>query len=176
MGLVMLHTSFHKIGLSLFVVLVAVESAAFAQTVPTRRQRNTYPHQTASVVLAQTATTPTANSQLVQALKSARTLLATANRDYNGHRAAAAQEVRKAMAALGYRPKKAQTGSTVNPNRGAAAGQAAIRTSQVNSDAQLSQARQILQGALVQTNVSRPKASAHLKAAIVHINAALSIK
>jgi hypothetical protein len=124
--------------------------------------------------LAQTATTPTANSQLVQALKSARTLLATANRDYNGHRAAAAQEVRKAMAALGYRPKKAQAGSTLNP--GAAAGQAAISKPQANSDAQLSQARQILQGALIQTNASRPKASAHLNAAIVHINTALSGK
>jgi hypothetical protein len=100
--------------------------------------------------------------------------LATANRDYDGHRALAAQEVRKAMAALGYRFKKSQAGSTGNPV--AAAGQAAIRKSQANSDAQLSQARQILQGALVQTNVSRPKASAHLKAAIVHINAALSIK
>jgi hypothetical protein len=169
----MCRTSFHKIGLSLFVVLVAVESAALAQTttVPTRRK---HPQQTASVVLAPTAATPTANSQLVQALKSARTLLATANRNYDGHRASAAQEVRMAMAALGYRPKKAQAGSTVNP--GTAAGQAAIRKTQTNSDAQLSQARQILQGALVQTNASRPKASVHLKAAIVHINTALSVK
>jgi hypothetical protein len=46
----------------------------------------------------------------------------------------------------------------------------------VNSDAQLSQARQILQGALAQTSASRPKASAHLKAAIAHIDTALSVK
>ena len=104
----MRRTSFHRIGFSLFVVLVAVESAALAQTVATRRQRGTYPQQTVSVVLLQAATTSTAKSQLVQALASARTLLATANRDYDGHRALAAQEVRKAMAALGYRPKKAR--------------------------------------------------------------------
>ena len=142
-GLMMRRTSFHRIGFSLFVVLVALESAALAQTVPTRRQHCTYPQQTVSVVLPPTATTSTGNSQLVQALKTARTLLATANRDYDGHRALAAQEVRKAMAALGYRPKKAQAGSTGNPV--AAAGQAAIRSTQANSDAQLSQARQILQ-------------------------------
>jgi hypothetical protein len=170
----MRRTSFHRIGFSLFVVLVAVESAALAQTVPTRRQHYTYPQQTVSVALTPTAASSSANSQLVQALKSARALLATANRNYDGHRASAAQEVRMAMAALGYRPKKAQAGSTVNP--GTAAGQAAIRKTQTNSDAQLSQARQILQGALVQTNASRPKASAHLKAAIVHINTALSVK
>jgi hypothetical protein len=174
MGLSVRRTSFRNIGLSLFVVLVAVESAALAQTVPTRRHHYTYPQQTTSVVLAPTTATSTGNSQLVQALKSAQRLLATANRNYDGHRASAAQEVRKAMAALGYRPKKAQAGSTLNP--GAVAGQAAIRKSQANSDAQLSQARQILQGALMQTNASRPKASTHLKAAIVHINAALSIK
>ena len=152
-GLIMRRTSFHKTGLSLFVVLVAVESAALAQTVPTRRQHYTYPQQTVSVALAPTAATSSANSQLVQALKSARTLLATANHDYNGHRASAAQEVRMAMAALGYRPKKAQAISTVNP--GAAAGQAAIRKTQANSDAQLGQAQQILQGVLAQTG-ARP--------------------
>ena len=171
---VMHRKSFLKTGLSLFVVLVAVESAASAQIVPTRRQHGPYPLQTVAVVLAPTTTASSANSQLVQALKSARTLLATANHDYNGHRASAAQEVHMAMAALGYRSKKGQAGSTLNP--GAAAGQAAIRKSQANSDAQLGQARQILQGALVQTNVSRPKAFAHLKAAIIHINAALSVK
>jgi hypothetical protein len=126
------------------------------------------------------AAAPSANSQLVQALASARTLLATANRDYDGHRASAAKEVRKAMAALGYRQPKTQAASTVNAgavaNPGAAAGQGAIRKTQANSDTQLGQARQILQGVLSQTNVSRPKASAHLKAAILHINTALSLK
>ena len=61
-GLMMRRTSFHRCGLSLFVVLVAVESAVLAQTVPTRRQRGTYPQQTVSVAVAPTATTSTGNS------------------------------------------------------------------------------------------------------------------
>ncbi len=173
---------FLKMSLPLLAVLVAV-SVASAQTavIPAPRQRHAHPQQTTSVVLVPTAATAsTANSQIVQALASARTLLATANRDYEGHRASAAQEVRKAMAALGYRRQKTQAASTVNAgvaaNPGAAAGQGAIRKTQANSDAQLGQARQILQGVLAQTNASRPKASAHLKAAIVHINTALSLK
>jgi hypothetical protein len=169
---------FLKMSLPLLAVLVAV-SVASAQTavVPARQH---HPRQATSVVLAPTTTTSSANSQLVQALASARTLLATANRDYEGHRASAAQEVRKAMAALGYHRKTTQAGSTVNAgvaaNPGAAAGQGAIRKTQANSDAQLGQARQILQGVLSQTNASRPKASAHLKTAILHINTALSLK
>ena len=78
-------------GLSLFVTLVVVGSSG----------------------LAQTAAAPTANAQLVQALKTAHKLLATADRDYDGHRALAAQEVRKAMAALGYHRRKKAGGLDV---------------------------------------------------------------
>ena len=172
---------FLKMSLPLFAVLVAV-SVASAQTavVPTRHHHSSSGQATSVVLLPTAATASTANSQLVQALASARTLLATANRDYEGHRASAAQEVRKAMAALGYRRQKTQAAAVVNAgavaNPGAAAGQGAIRKTRANSDAQLGQARQILQGVLAQTSVSRPKASAHLKAAILHINTALSLK
>jgi len=139
-----------RIGLSFFAVLVAAGPVALAQAAVT-----------------------TANSQAMQALKSAHQLLATANRDYDGHRALAAQEVRKAMAALGYHRKKAQAGTTANPG---AAGQPSAKKPQADSDAQLRQAQQILQGVLTQTGANHPKAAAHLKAAIVHINTALSVK
>jgi hypothetical protein len=178
----MRHKSFFlKMSLPLLAVFSAVVSIAAAQTVvPTRHHHSSSGQATSVVLLPTAATASTANSQIVQALASARTLLATANRDYEGHRASAAQEVRKAMAALGYRRQKTQAASTVNAgavaNPGAAAGQGAIRKTQANSDAQLGQARQILQGVLSQTNVSRPKASAHLTAAILHINTALSLK
>jgi hypothetical protein len=100
-------------------------------------------------------------------------LLATANRDYQGHRAVADQEVRKALAALGYRYKKARTVSTVPA---VAAPQPSAKKPQLDSNAQLGQARQILQGVLAQTGASHRKAAAHLQAAIAHINAALSVK
>ena len=147
----MRRTSFRKIRLSLFTVFVAAGSAALAQAAVT-----------------------TANSQAVQALKTAHALLATANRDYDGHRALADQEVRKAMAALGYRYRKVRTG--VTPAPAVVAGQPSIHKRQADSDAQLGQAQQILQGVLAQTGASHPKAAAHLKAAIVHINTALSVK
>ncbi len=148
----MRRTSFGKIRLSLFTVFVAMGSAALAQAAVT-----------------------TANSQAaVQALKTAHALLATANRDYDGHRALADQEVRKAMTALGYRYRKVRTG--VAPAPAAVAGQPSIHKRQADSDAQLGQAQQILQGVLAQTVASHPKAAAHLKAAIVHINTALSVK
>ncbi len=89
----MRRASFRKIRLSLFTVLVAVGSAALAQ-----------------------APVTTANSQAaVQALKTAHALLATANRDYDGHRALADHEVRKAMTALGYRYRKVRTGVAPAP-------------------------------------------------------------
>jgi len=148
----MRRTSFGKIRLSLFTVFMAMGSAALAQAAVT-----------------------TANSQAaVQALKTAHALLATANRDYDGHRALADQEVRKAITALGYRYRKVRTG--VTPAPAAVVGQPSIHKRQADSDAQLGQAQQILQGVLAQTGASHPKAAAHLKAAIVHINTALSVK
>jgi outer membrane translocation and assembly module TamA len=143
--------SFLNICLSLFIVLVAVGSAASVQAAVT-----------------------TANSQAIQALKTAHALLATANRDYDGHRALADQEVRKAMAALGYRYRKVRT--AVTPAPAVVAAQPSIHKRQADSDAQLGQAQQILQGVLAQTGANHPKAVAHLKAAIVHINTALSVK
>jgi thermostable 8-oxoguanine DNA glycosylase len=147
---VMRRKSFLKMCSSLIVVLVAVGFADLAQAAVT-----------------------TANSQAVQALKTAHALLATADHDYQGHRAVADQEVRKAMAALGYRYRKARTVSTVPA---VAAPQPSMHKPQANSDAQLAQARQILQGVLAQAGASHRKAAAHLQAAIVHINAALSVK
>jgi hypothetical protein len=156
-------------GLSIVVLLggLSLTSIASAQTTP-------------KVVASQPA-----NSQLVGTLKSAHMLLAQANRDYDGHRAAAAQEVRKAMKDLGYQHnhKKGQTGST--PVAGAttavkkaahAQQQAAVHEPQANSDAQLRKAQQILQGAVTQLGASHPKAAANLKTAIAEIDKALAVR
>ena len=154
---------FWEIGLSLLVVLAALASAASAQT----------------------ATTPApkqpAKAQLVQALKSAHQLLAAADRDYNGHRARAAQEVRKALKELGCHHKTAQAGSTPNngavaPKQTASSGQPPVHEPQANSDAQLRQSQQILQGVLKQIGARHPKAAADVKTAIGEINAALSVR
>jgi hypothetical protein len=135
----------------------------------------------ASTVMAQT--TPPAKSaahaELIKTLRSAHKLLAQADRDYDGHRAKAAEEVHKALKELGYHHKKAQSAST--PKNGAAAKVAhaaapKVHEPQATSDAQLRQAQQILQGALTQMSGKHPKATANVKAAIAEINTALAIK
>jgi len=163
--------SFCGIGLSLFVVFAAVQSAAMAQTPATPT----------------TAPKQHTGSPLIHALRSAHKLLATADHDYDGHRAAAAKEVGNALKDLGYHHKKPQQAATaangtanngaVVAKKAAGSGQAATREPQATSDAQMLQAQQILQTALTQMNVSHhPKAAANIKAAICEINKALAIR
>jgi len=111
-----------------------------------------------------------AKAQIITTLRSARRLLATADRDYNGHRAKAAHEVTRALRELGFHPRHAQRGS---PTR---TGQAKMHEPQAASDAQLQQAQQLLQGALAQLSGTHPKATANVQAAIREIGVALSIK
>ena len=135
----------------------------------------------ASTALAQaTPTTPSA-AGLIKTLKKAHHLLAHANKDYDGHRAKAAEEVHKALKELGYHHKKAKpgtpssSGAIVAP-KVAHAGHPKIHEPQAASDAQLREAQQILQGAVTQFNGKHPKAAANVTAAIAEINTALMIK
>jgi hypothetical protein len=117
----------------------------------------------------------------VRALKSAHALLAVANRDYDGHRARAAQHVQNALKDLGYHHKKARLVVTPNPviaaaTRAAHSGQPAVHEVQSISDAQLRQAQQILAGALTTMSAGHPKAAVKINAAIAEINVALSIR
>jgi hypothetical protein len=131
----------------------------------------------ASTASAQ-ATQPSAHAELIKSLHCAHKLLAHADKDYDGHRLKAAEEVHKALKELGYQHKKAHPGST--PANGAAVpahtAHAKMHEPQGNSDAQMREALQILQGALTHFNGTHPKAVANVNAAIAQINTALAIK
>ena len=112
-----------------------------------------------------------AHAELIKTLRHAHRLLIEADHDYNGHRVAAAQEVRKALKELGYTHKKGQPGAA------AGKGKAKMHEPQANSDAQVREALQLLQGAVAHINGNKhPKATAHVAAAIKEINTALAIK
>ncbi len=166
-----------EIGFSLFVVLVAMESAALAQTInppvvkpPVKVQAPVTP-----------VPTPPAKAEVFQALKSAHQLLSEANHDYDGHRAKADQEVHKALKDLGYHHKKGEPGSAPKDGPAAAkkaapASQPATHEAQATSDEQLRQARHLLRGVLSQLGSSHPHAAGHVKAAIHEIDRALTVR
>ena len=146
-----------------------------------------------STVVAQTVTPPVvkgsgknlAHATIMGELRTAHKLLAEADRDYDGHRAKAAEEVHNALKELGYHhhhhPKTVQPGAatpegTVATTKVAPVRAAATHEPQANSDTQLRQAQQVLQGVLTQLNSSHHKAAAKVNAAIAEINTALSIK
>jgi hypothetical protein len=137
---------------------------------------------TTSTALAQTqkeaGVTP-AQAEAIKALRSAHRLLAEADHDYDGHRAKAAKEVHKALKELGFQPKKAQAAAGANAAVAAPkthAHEPAVHESQANSDAQLKQAQEILQGVAKQLGTSHPKAAASITAAIGEINTALGVR
>ena len=138
------------IGLAIFMSFAGLASTAAAQT------NNPAASATSS-----------ANAALIKTLKQAHYLLAHADKDYDGHRAKAAEAVHKALKDLGCHHKKAKPGSTHSSH-------AKMHEPQANSDAQLKQALQLLQG--VQFAGSHPKAAGHVQHAIREINTALAIK
>jgi hypothetical protein len=117
-------------------------------------------------------------TEVINTLRTAHQLLTAADHDYDGHRALAAREVHKALKELGHRQTNAQTGAagTAGTKKAATVGQTKGNESQANSDAQLRQAQQLLQGVLPQFGTRHPKAAGNVKAAIGQINAALAIK
>lgn len=146
--------------------LTLVASQASAQTVQQAAKQARRAARLAAMQAAAQSVTP-ASSAVVAALKSAQTLLVTANRDYDGHRGKAAKEVHQALKALGYR-----TGAG-----GASISRASVSTpssnvheAQATSDAQLLKAQQILQGVAGQVNTG------HVARAINEISKALAIR
>jgi len=134
-----------------------------------------------SPAVAQTTEGPAlpAQAEVVKALRLAHKLLVEADHDYDGHRAKAAEEVHKALKDLGYRHKKPLPGSPLANGTAAPkthSGQPAVHEPQANSDAQLRQAQEILQGVSKQLGSNHPKAAANVNAAIGEINTALSIR
>jgi hypothetical protein len=122
------------------------------------------------------------NTAALAALKQARALLDGANHDYQGHRAKAEALVAQAIREL--TPHHHQPGAgTTKPGRGANPGVNvgnagkgnANKEPQAQSDAQLQQAVQLLNGVVGQIG-NHPKASAHIQNAIAELNTALKIK
>ena len=111
------------------------------------------------------------NAKLIDELKSAHALLTKADRDYEGHRHLAAEEVHKALEDLGYHHKAAPADKHAGSK-----GEPAVHEPQATSDAQLRNAREILQGVLPKLKANHPGAHGNVKAAIGEIDKALAIK
>jgi hypothetical protein len=119
----------------------------------------------------------TANSGATATLRQVHTLLATADHDYNGHRAKAAQHVTQALRELGGH--HAGANHKAGTGQGRAAGQNAagnrVRLPQAQSDAQLQKALQLLGGLGGQIQ-NHPTAAGHVQSAITELNTALKIR
>ena len=118
-------------------------------------------------------------AELVTELKAAHKLLVEANRDYDGHRARAAEEVHKAIKELGgkHHSTRVRPGSPVVPP---AAGPGhpklpKVHEAQANSDSQLREAHAILRGLEAELGAHHSKAAANVAAAIAEIKTALKI-
>jgi hypothetical protein len=107
-----------------------------------------------------TAAASTPALTIAQELNTAHILLAEANRDYNGHRAAANNEVTQAMKLLGYNPTSVP---------------APLSESQAASDAQLAAAQAILKTVLTQMGNSDANAALDVRQAVGEINLAFLV-
>jgi hypothetical protein len=119
------------------------------------------------------ATTPpkTEKHEVIKELHAAHKLLVEADHDYDGHRAAAAEAVHKAIKEIEgkHHAKKPHTGAPV-------AKQPKIHEAQSNSDVPMKQALSILQGVQGEVSAKHPKAVEHVSKAIGEINTALKLK
>jgi hypothetical protein len=116
---------------------------------------------------------------IVEALKSAHALLSVADRDYDGHRARAAEEVEKALRELGHHHHHHKGTLAMAPAavpHAARTGEAGHHEVQSTSDTQLQQARSILQGVAGQIGGRHAKAQSRVNAAIAEIGTALNIR
>jgi hypothetical protein len=115
---------------------------------------------------------------VVSTLRQAHALLAVANRDYAGHRAKAAESISHAIRELGGGHHHYAHSTTIGAAHHVVAGVAGggkVHEAQVNSDAQLKQAGQLLaslQGQVPNTH----KAAAHVQHAINELNLALKVR
>jgi hypothetical protein len=145
------------IGVLALLVGLALGSAASAQIAP-----------------PQSGAKKLEKAELVAQLRAAHKLLAEADRDYDGHRARAAEAVHKAIRELvgNHHPKKPPTGTAA----AVAKKSPAVHEPQAASDAQLRQAQGILQGVQGELSTRHPKAAEHISLAIGELNTALKIK
>ena len=118
----------------------------------------------------------TANKNAVVAvLHQAHALLESANHDYDGHRAKAAEQIMHAIHALGHHHHHGQHAALQAAQQLAGAiGGGAIKEPQAQSDAQLKQAGQLL--ASLNGSVPNAKAAEHIQSAINELNIALKIR
>ena len=136
-------------------------------------------------------TTPVAKHEgrggIVETLCAAHKLLSEADRDYQGHRAKAAEEIGKALKELGHHvaaktTAAATTASAPVVKKASAPPGKAVHEAQNSSDTQMKQALQLLEGAMsAHVNVKHARtehvrAGRNIKNAIGEINTALSIK
>jgi hypothetical protein len=117
-------------------------------------------------------------SHLLKELHSAHKLLSEADRNYDGHRAKAAEEVHKAIQELEGKPHPKKATTAVPP---AVTGKPKAKTppmheAQATSDDQLRKAQTILEGVQPHLKTHHPKAAANVAAAIDELKTALSIK
>jgi|SRR5579872_3062398 len=116
-----------------------------------------------------------AHSELVTALHQAKTLLDTAIHDYDGHRAKAVGEIHHAIHELTphahHKHAAAPAAKAEKPAATTIPGE-----TQAQSDTQLKQALQILNGIGGQIPKNHTKAAGHIQLAIEELNIALKIK
>jgi hypothetical protein len=113
---------------------------------------------------------------VVTVLHQAHALLQSANHDYDGHRAKAAEQVMHAIHALGHHHHHGQHTALQAAQQiaGAFGGGGAIKEPQAQSDAQLKQAGQLLTS--LNGSVPNAKAAEHIQAALSELNTALKIR
>ena len=122
------------------------------------------------------ATAAPAANATVTTLHQAKTLLDTAIHDYDGHRAKAVEEIHHAIKALTpHHTHKAPAANGTKTNGGAGKQTTTPGETQAQSDAQLKQALELLNG-LNANQISNAKAATHLQTAITELNTALKIK
>ena len=138
----------------------------------------------ASSLTAQAVTVkPPTHLDVIETLKKAHGLLVHADHDYDGHRAKAAEEVHKALEDLGDHPAKKATRVLVPTAGGVVAvtpvhpAQPKMTEPQAASDAQVHEAKELLEAALKDLSSSKhPNAHKNVKEAIHQITLALERK
>jgi hypothetical protein len=137
----------------------------------------------AYLVVAGTASAKTAKlvanagdkAQMIGTLESAHRLLASADHDYDGRRAKAMEEIKKAIHELGGGKEKTVAATAMVKEPRMKVAKAHVKESQAASDAKLREALSMISG--VGSGMgSHHKAAGHVSAAVGHLNAALHIR
>lgn len=120
--------------------------------------------------------------EVLDQLRSAHKLLASADHDYDGRRAKAMEEIHKAIHEIEGKHKKIVTTTTPVTTTPAVVAttpkvkKAKVMESQAASDAKLHEAMDILAGVQGEISAHHPKAKSHVDAAMGHLKVALNIR